>query len=70
MVWISVPDLSVHPSRQRYTHLETHSEDERLVRFEAVGEGDDFVADVVFDATGLVVDYPGIASRIRANRSR
>jgi uncharacterized protein len=65
MAWISVPDLSVHPSPQRYRYLGTRSADERLVRFEATGEGDDFVADVVFDADGLVVDYPTIATRIR-----
>jgi uncharacterized protein len=68
MLWISVPDLSLHRSPQRYTHLETRSEDERVIRFEAFDEGDedDFVADVIFDADGLVVDYPGIASRIRS----
>jgi hypothetical protein len=64
MVWISVPDLSLHASAQRYTHLESRGADEHVVRFEAVGEGDDFQADVVFDAHGLVVDYPGIARRI------
>ncbi len=66
MVWISVPDLSIHASPQRYTFLERRSDEQRLVRFEAVGEGEDFVADVQFDSDGLVVDYPGIASRIRA----
>jgi hypothetical protein len=35
------------------------------VRFESVGEGEDFVADVVFDADGLVLDYPGIATGVR-----
>ncbi|HZR94590.1 MAG TPA: putative glycolipid-binding domain-containing protein, partial [Gaiellaceae bacterium] len=63
MVWISVPDLALHPSPQRYTHLERRGVDERVVRFEAVGDG--FVADVVFDREGLVVDYPGIATRVR-----
>ncbi|MFL5863394.1 MAG: putative glycolipid-binding domain-containing protein [Solirubrobacteraceae bacterium] len=67
MVWISVPDLSIHPSAQRYTHLETRSEHERVVQFQAIGNGVDFTADVVFDADGLVVDYPGIASRIRGS---
>jgi hypothetical protein len=64
MVWISVPDLSLHASAQRYTHVESRGADEHVVRFEAVGEGDDFEANVVFDAHGLVVDYPGIARRI------
>ena len=65
MVWISVPDLSIHASPQRYTHLETRPDGTRVVRFEAIGEGDDFVADVVFDAGGIVLDYPGIATRVR-----
>ena len=64
MVWVSVPDLSVHASPQRYTFVERRADERRLVRFEAVGEGEDFVADVQFDSEGLVVDYPGIASRI------
>jgi hypothetical protein len=40
------------------------SADKRLVRFEAVGEGQDFVATVGFDADALVVDYPGFAARL------
>jgi hypothetical protein len=70
MVWISVPDLSLHASPQRYRYLETRAPDERVIRFEAVGEDDDFAANVIFDADGLVVDYPGIAARIRAARPR
>jgi hypothetical protein len=70
MVWISVPDLSIHASPQRYTFLERRSDEQRLVRFEAVGEGEDFVADVQFDSDGLVVDYPGIASRIGGSVSQ
>jgi hypothetical protein len=65
MVWISVPDLAIHRSAQRYTYLETLPDGNRVVRFEAVGEGEDFVAEIVFAANGLVVDYPGIATRIR-----
>ncbi len=64
MVWISVPDLGIHPSLQRYTHLEQLTDGAR-VRFEAVAQdGEDFVADIVFDRDGLVADYPGIAHRI------
>ncbi len=65
MLWISVPDLSLHASHQRYTYLNTQASGEHLIRFETVGEGDDFVADVLFDTDGLVIDYPGIATRIR-----
>jgi len=64
MAWISVPSLSVHPSPQRYRYLRARSADERLVRFEATGEGEDFVADLLFDADGLVIDYPTIATRL------
>lgn len=70
MIWISVPDLSLHPSPQRYTYVQTRSPDERVVRFEAVGDGDDFAADVLFDADGLVIDYPGIATQMRGGNSR
>lgn len=64
MAWISVPDLSVHPSPQRYRHLERRGTGERLVRFESAGEGAEFVEDIVFDADGLVIDYPGIGTRV------
>jgi len=65
MAWVSVPWLSVTPSRQRYTHLRRGAaEPERaegagpvsMIRFQS----GDFSADVAFDAQGLVVDYPGI----------
>jgi hypothetical protein len=69
MVWISLPDLSLHPSPQRYTHVERREDEKRVVRFEAVGEGDDFEAALTFDAHGLVVDYPGIARRMDATSS-
>lgn len=56
--WVSVPDLSVRPSRQRYTHLGANGDgDGVLIRFDS----DDFTADIAFDRDGLVVDYPGIA---------
>jgi uncharacterized protein len=70
MVWISVPDLAIRPSPQRYTYLQTLADGSRLVRFESIGKGEDFVADVVFDANGLVVDYPGIAKRLRSTPLR
>jgi hypothetical protein len=68
MLWISVPDLSVHASAQRYTYLETLGPDRRLVRFAALGESEDFEADLTFDRDGLVIDYPGIAHRISSSR--
>jgi hypothetical protein len=57
--WVSVPDLSVHVSPQRYTSLGSH-----VMRYESLDS--DFAADIAFDADGLVVDYPGIGRRLRA----
>jgi hypothetical protein len=55
MTWVSVPDLAVRPSSQRYEPLGSG-----LVRFR---EGD-FVADLEVDDDGFVVRYPGLAERI------
>jgi uncharacterized protein len=65
MVWISVPDLAIYPSPQRYSYIQTLANGDTLVRYESAGEGEDFVADIVFDANGIVLDYPGVATRIR-----
>lgn len=61
MAWISVPDLSVIPSRQRYTFVRT-DELVSVVRYES--ESRDFVAEIVFDEDGLVLEYPGIGHRL------
>jgi hypothetical protein len=57
MAWVSVPDLSVHASRQRYVPLGPNR-----VRYEDAGG--DFQADLVFDGHGLVLHYPGIGRRL------
>ncbi len=61
MAWISVPDLSIVPSRQRYTFVRT-DELISVVRYESASR--DFTADIVFDDDGLVVEYPGIGHRL------
>jgi hypothetical protein len=61
MAWVSVPDLSVQPSRQRYTFLRQDAE-AHVVRYESVGGT--FTAEIAFDADGIVLDYPGIARRV------
>ena len=33
MAWVSVPDLSVHPSRQRYEHVRLDPDDTSVVRY-------------------------------------
>lgn len=65
MAWISVPDLAVHPSEQRYISLGRRPGIGGLIRFEGLGDGAGFTAEIVFDHDGLVVDYPGIARRLR-----
>jgi uncharacterized protein len=62
MAWVSVPDLGVHASRQRYTALRDRSGGGRLIRFESLDSG--FTAELAFDADGLVVDYPGIGRQL------
>jgi uncharacterized protein len=55
MAWVSVPDLTVLPSRQTYTHL-----GRGRIRFVS----GDFRSDLAFDDDGCVVDYPGLATRL------
>src|SRR6266536_4233909 len=62
MAWVSVPDLGVRPSRQRYTALRGDPGGDRLIRYESVDST--FTADLVFDRDGLVIDYPGIGRRL------
>ncbi|HEY1276942.1 MAG TPA: putative glycolipid-binding domain-containing protein [Thermoleophilaceae bacterium] len=57
MAWISVPDLAVTPSPQRYEPI-----DDRHVRFASLDS--DFTADLELDADGLVLRYPRLAERV------
>jgi uncharacterized protein len=59
VAWVSVPDLTVHASLQRYVALGGG-----VVRFESLDAS--FTADIAFDDDGFVVDYPGIARRLTA----
>jgi hypothetical protein len=61
MAWVSVPDLSVRADGQRYSSIGTASD--RVVRYEA-SDGT-FTADITLDVDGLVIDYPGIATRLQ-----
>jgi len=60
VAWVSLPDLAVHVSRQRYTHL-ARASGGAVVKFESGS----FAAEVEFDAAGFVRDYPGLARRVR-----
>jgi hypothetical protein len=65
MAWVSVPDLAVSPSAQRYTFVGRPAPavgtepTTAVIRYES----GTFRADVVFDDDGLVVDYPGLGRR-------
>jgi uncharacterized protein len=62
IAWVSVPDLSVRHSDQRYTFLEAGPGGGAVIRYESGS----LRADVRFDADGLVVDYPGLGRRLSA----
>lgn len=60
MAWVSVPDLGVRASRQRYTFVRAEAQG-AVVRCESLDSG--FTANITFDADGVVVDYPGLGRR-------
>jgi hypothetical protein len=57
MAWVSVPDLKLHRSPQRYEPIDPHR-----VRF--VSLDSDFRAELELDDDGLVVRYPRLAERV------
>ena len=63
MAWVSVPDLGLHPSRQRYEHVRTGS-DGAVVRYVDLGTHKGFVSELELDLDGLVVIYPQLARRV------
>jgi uncharacterized protein len=58
MAWVSVPDLSVRRSEQRYEPVNGST-----VRYVAL-DGD-FRTDIGLDGSGLVVHYPDVAERVQ-----
>lgn len=64
MAWVSVPDLSVHASCQRYEHVRRDGEG-AIVRYESLdGDRVTFTSDLEFGADGLVSVYPQLARRL------
>lgn len=61
MAWISVPDLSIHPSRQHYTHVAL-GDDGPVVRYES--ESRDFVSELELRPDGLVRNYPQLGRAV------
>ena len=61
MAWVSVPDLGLYPSRQRYEHV-GRRDDRWVVRH--VGEHRSFVGELELDQDGLALLYPQLARRL------
>jgi uncharacterized protein len=59
MAWVSVPDLGVHRSEQRYEPI-----DQATVRY--VGRHREFTGELELDGRGFVVRYPELAERVDA----
>ena len=57
MAWVSVPDLGVHRSEQRYEPVAPG-------RVRYVGKHRDFVGELDLDEDGFVVRYPELAERV------
>ena len=59
MAWVAVPELTVEPMAQHYTHVRL---DEQGARVQYASEG--FTSELHVDAHGLVLAYPQIGHRI------
>jgi hypothetical protein len=67
MAWVSVPDLGLHASRQRYEHVRRQAEG-AVVRYVDLGAHRGFTSELVVDKDGVVFVYPDLARRVeRAN---
>ena len=63
MAWVSLPDLNVRASLQRYSFVR---KDEKLAVIRYQSRDGDFQADLTVDGDGIVLDYPGIGRVIRS----
>jgi hypothetical protein len=63
MAWVSVPDLEVFASAQRYEHVQ-RDDTGSVVRFVDRGRFAGFTAELELDADGLVLAYPDLARRV------
>lgn len=65
MAWVSVPDLSVVASPQRYEHVSPS-----VVRYVDRGLFPGFTAVLQLDASGMVEVYPDLAKQVEPRRPR
>jgi uncharacterized protein len=63
MAWVSVPDLGLHASYQRYEHVRRQA-NEAVVRYVDLGTHRGFTSELVLDNDGLVLVYPQLARRV------
>ncbi len=63
--WVSVPDLAVTRSEQRYENVRASLTD-AVVRYVDRGVHDGFTAELLLDREGVVVEYPGLARMVTA----
>jgi uncharacterized protein len=63
MAWVSVPDLALHISAQRYEHVRMGPEG-AVVRFTDEGMFKGFTSELELDDEGLVRVYPELAARV------
>jgi hypothetical protein len=68
MAWVSVPDLAVVRSAQRYEHVRRAADGSSVVRYVDRGQFDGFTAELELDAEGFVVVYPELAERVSGPR--
>jgi hypothetical protein len=68
MAWVSVPDLGLHASKQRYEHVRGDT-DTAVVRFVDLGLHRGFSSQLELDSDGLVLVYPELARRVELPRA-
>ncbi len=59
MAWVAVPGLTVHPSAQRYAFV-GRQDAASVVAYQS----GTFGAELIFDPDGLVLRYPGLATKM------
>ncbi len=62
MAWVSVPDLAVRASAQRYTALGRDRWGRRRIQYRSLDS--DLACELLFDEEGLIVDYPQLARAV------
>jgi uncharacterized protein len=70
MAWVSVPDLTVHRSEQRYTHLRPAGPRGEPAVVGYVGRHRGFEGELAVGPDGLLDHYPGLGRRVASMPAR